>query len=457
MNETPTQSPVSRLHESVLLKLFLVVVLALLLLIPSNAIQSLIRERQERQATVINEISGSWAGAQLVGGPVLAVPYRYVEKEETKTADSLKMTQKEGMLYVMPEKLNVTGKLSAEKRERGIFESVVYRSGINVSGNFDPGDVRHPDINPADLKWDKARVIIGLADIKGLKNYPVIRFGAGKHVAEPDYETQLFQKSLSVLPGLTDSPTGKVDFEFDLQLNGSQNLSFLHLGKTTTVKLEGDWGTPKFEGRYLPDKQHTTANSFQGEWKLIGYNRICPQQWKGNRYRFALPAPALPDTDMKTESDDAVFGVSLLLPVDQYQKTMRTSKYAILIILLTFLSLFFTELIRKHRIHLLHYILVGAAMTIYYVLLLSFAEKTGFNWAYLIASSATIILVSSFVASLIRKRDISFLYTGILSTFYGFIYVIIQLEDFALMVGSIGLFVIVALLMYFARKTELGW
>jgi len=175
---------------------------------------------------------------------------------------------------------------------------------------------------------------------------------------------------------------------------------------------------------------------------MLGYNRPFPQQWIGDKYSFK-------DAKIITESS---FGVKLLLPVDQYQKTMRSSKYAILIILLTFLSLFFTELIKKKHIHFFHYILVGAAMIIYYTLLLSFTEQVGFNLAYLISSVATIALITTFIASLLNDKKLSVLYGFILSIFYGFIFIIIQLQDLALLFGSIGLFIIIALLMYLSRR-----
>nr|MBB6152170.1 inner membrane protein involved in colicin E2 resistance [Mucilaginibacter sp. SP1R1] len=175
---------------------------------------------------------------------------------------------------------------------------------------------------------------------------------------------------------------------------------------------------------------------------MLYYNRPFPQQWVNN------------DTLLSNNRKlgDAVFGVKLRLPVDQYQKTMRTSKYSLLIIMLTFISLFLTEVIRKQRIHIFNYILIGVAMIIYYSLLLSFSEQIGYNKAYLVASVSTIALVAVFIASLLKNKMAALLFAFILSVFYTFIFVIIQLEDLALMIGSIALFSIVAVLMYFSRK-----
>jgi inner membrane protein len=177
---------------------------------------------------------------------------------------------------------------------------------------------------------------------------------------------------------------------------------------------------------------------------MLYYNRPFPQQWVG-------------DHDLlknKTKIGTASFGVKLRLPVDQYQKTMRTSKYSILIILLTFIALFLTEIIRKQRIHVFNYVLIGAAMIIYYSLLLSFSEQIGFNAAYLVASGATVGLIAAFIWSLLKNKIASLLLAFILAIFYLFIFIIIKLEDLALMIGSIALFVIVGILMFISRKVN---
>jgi inner membrane protein len=234
----------------------------------------------------------------------------------------------------------------------------------------------------------------------------------------------------------------KLTFNYTLDLTGSDELSFLQLGKTTDVQIDGDWNSPSFDGRFLPDTRKITDNSFSAHWRMLYYNRPFPQQWSAD--------DTLLNSQIKQQN--SAFGVKLRLPVDEYQKTTRTNKYAILIILLTFVSLFLTELIRKQKIHVFNYLLIGAAMIIYYSLLLSFSEQIGFNAAYLVASVATVTLITIFIASLLKNKLAALLFALILSVFYLFIFIIIQLEDFALMMGSIALFVIVALLMYFSRK-----
>lgn len=206
--------------------------------------------------------------------------------------------------------------------------------------------------------------------------------------------------------------------------------------------MDGNWGTPSFDGRILPDTRKVNDSDFYARWHMLYYNTPYPQGWTGSDGLL----------NNQSKQRDATFGVKLRLPVDEYQETTRTNKYAILIILLTFVSLVLTELISKQKIHSFNYVLIGAAMIIFYTLLLSFSEQIGFNWAYLVASVATIGLITAFIGSLLQKRITALSFAGILLAFYAFIFIIIQLEDFALMAGSIALFIIVAVLMYFSRK-----
>jgi inner membrane protein len=436
---------------SIIFKLGLIGFLTLLLLIPSFLVQDLITERKNRQQEVIREISDKWSGSQIVQGPILVLPYKttvIAQDSDTQKSSSREILTN---IYILPENLNISSKANPELLHRGIFDAVVYTSKIKVSGTFSPLELKKSGIDPAMIQWEQAKVDIGLSDLKGLKNNPIIRLGNQNYEVEPDFTSlKLFNNNLVILPNLSSEKITALNFSFDLDLRGSERLSFLHLGKNTTVKIEGEWNDPSFTGRYLPDERSVSGKAFSATWKMPYYNRPYPQQWIEEN-------TVLNTTDTQVQGTNnsdsrAVFGVDFLLPVDQYQKTLRTAKYAILVILLSFLSLFFTELLNKQRVHFLQYVLIGAAMTIYYILLLSLSEQVGFNLAYIIASAATIGLIGTFIWSLLKNRKAALLFAGILTMFYSFIFVILQLQDLALLVGSIGLFVIVALLMYLSQK-----
>jgi inner membrane protein len=223
-----------------------------------------------------------------------------------------------------------------------------------------------------------------------------------------------------------------------LKLKGSNRLRFNPTGKTTTVDLKGAWGNPSFDGEFLPEQREITNETFSAKWKVLHYNRPFAQQW----------------TEEGVKLSGSEFGVKLIVPVDQYQKSIRTSKYGHLIIILTFVSLFLVEITKKIRIHPFQYILIAAALIIYYTLLLSFSEQLGYNIAYWIATVATVSLVSFYSFSFLKTKELVMLFTSVMTIFYSFIFVIVLQQDYSLLLGSLGLFLIIGALMYFARKVK---
>jgi inner membrane protein len=439
--QQPPQGFFNWLKESVTVKLFFIGMLILLLLIPSSIIDSLITERALRHAEMEKDVSDKWSASQLIQGPVLVIPYKRLAKDRD-TSNKLIMKEIIENMYVLPEHLHIKAGVTSETLHRGMYETVVYSTHIKVWGDFKAEAVKL-GLTADQLLAAKAKLTFSISDLKGLKTNPIVRLGTQQLQAEPVFnERGLFSSGLQTNIDLTTMTDKLVPFDFDLDLKGSQELSFLHTGKTTDVEVTGNWLTPSFDGRYLPDYRQITDKGFAAKWRMLYFNRPFAQQWLADD--TALNA-------MRGHAN-AIFGVKFKMPVDQYQKTTRTSKYGILIILLTFISLFLTELISKQKVHVFNYILIGAAMTIYYTLLLSFSEQVGYNMAYLIASVATIVLISVFIASLLKNRLVSILFAAILAIFYAFIFVIIQLEDLALLIGSVALFIIVSALMYFSRK-----
>jgi inner membrane protein len=428
--------------ESVTVKLAFIGLLILVLLIPSSMVDNLISERADRQQDVTKDISYNFSGNQQIKGPVLVIPYKAQEKNFNQAGKEETREVIEN-LYILPDDLNIKAQLSTDIMHRGIYEAIVYKTTVKISGNFSKADLSALGLTPDQLMLDKAKITFSISDLKGLKTNPVVKVSTQMLTASPTFNNEaLFTDGLQVAVNLTGISDQTLPFDYSLDLTGSDELSFLQLGKTTDVNVTGNWNSPSFDGRALPDTRKISEKSFSAHWRMLYYNRPFPQQWAAN------------DTLLNNHAKqaEATFGVKLRLPVDEYQKTTRTSKYAILIILLTFISLFLTELIRKQRIHSFNYILIGAAMIVYYILLLSFSEQIGFAYAYLVASMATVGLITAFIASLLKNKLAAVVFACILSIFYVFIYVIIQLEDFALMLGSIALFIIIAVLMYFSRK-----
>ena len=225
-------------------------------------------------------------------------------------------------------------------------------------------------------------------------------------------------------------------FNCKLKLNGSSNINFIPIGKTTKVHVTGNWKSPGFIGNFSPE-HHITENGFEADWSILSFNRSIPEMWidyPGNSF------------------DDSSFGVSLIDPVNHYQQNMRSAKYAIMFIALTFVVFFFVEILTRKRIHPIQYLLVGFALILFYSLLLSISEQINFGTAYLIASIATIGLITAYTHSIFKNKIQTGALTGMLCLLYIFLYVVLQLEDVALLIGSIGLFVILGTIMFFSRK-----
>lgn len=429
---------------SVTVKLLFVGLLTLILLIPAVWIMSLIEERQERAVSVVLEVSEKWGGSQTLVGPILVIPYTVQETREN--ASGTYTVQRTENAYFLPEQLSVTGEVEPEVLSRGIFDAVVYRANVATKATFKAPDFNALGVSPENVQWTNARFVVGIKDLGGISATPLI--ASGNTNLETEQIADIYERTdgahYSAMPGIV-SKTGWAsasDFQphvsLTLNFKGSQSLNFVPSGKETKVNLTGAWGNPSFDGKFLPETRKVQENDFAATWSVLHYNRPFPQQWTGTQTVLA----------------GSEFGVNLLVPVDQYQKSTRAAKYAILIILLTFVALFMVEIIRKIRIHPFQYALIGAALIIYYTLLLSISEQLGFNVAYWIATAATVVLVSWYARTFLPDGSNTILFSLMLTIFYAFIFVIILQQDFSLLIGSIGLFLVVAALMYFSRKVS---
>jgi inner membrane protein len=445
------------IQESIMIKLISIGFLVLILLLPSSWIQDLIMERESRADGAMHEITSKWSGSQTVSGPVLVVPFKKLEKID-KGKLGIQIVERIEKACFLPNQLDISGAVKPTILHRGIFDAVVYGSSLKVNANFDRPNFKSLNIDEENILWSDAYLTFGITDLRGINENPVFKVGGINLTAEPssnlgissfkaddeaDYETTTtahyssFSNSgiVAKLNWLNkESFEGKVTM--DIALKGSKRLDFIPAGKTTTVQLSGAWRDPSFDGEFLPEQRKITENGFTASWKVLHFNRPFSQQWiEGDQHLGG-----------------SEFGVNLLIPVDQYQMSMRTSKYGALIILLTFIALFMVEITQKIRIHPFQYILIGAALTIYYTLLLSFSEHFGYSVSYLIASVATVLLISFYSSTFLKTRKLVLLFTLVLAVFYTFIFVIIQEQDFSLLIGSIGLFLIISMLMYFSRK-----
>lgn len=432
-----------KLRDSVLFKMIVTGMLILALAIPLMMVRGQIRERQQRRESVVNEVSSTWGRAQTLGGPVLTVPYLLHSKDEKG-----KVTTWTQLAHFLPEALKVDGRLHPELRRRGIFEVAVYRADLHASGTFQRPSFTEWEIPPQDIQWDKAWLSIGVPDMRGIRRNVRLIWGSRSLQLSPGGGvTGLWTTGLRVpISGLEEAPEKQIyPFAFDLAIRGSQELAFLPLGKQNSVALRSTWPDPSFSGAFLPESRGVSKSGFESTWSVPYFGRSYPQQWLEAEREQLVRENAVAES---------AFGVELFQPVDVYQKTERSVKYGMLFLVLTFLAFFLFEVFSPVSLHPMHYLLVGSALCLFYVLLLSISEHVPFGTAYAIASAGIIVLISGYSLAILRGKRRALAMSGMLVILYSYLYVLLQAEDYALLLGSIGLFVILAVVMFLTRKVD---
>jgi inner membrane protein len=423
----------------VLIKGIIIAGLVLLLLIPSFYVENLVSEREQRQKEAIAEVTSKWAAKQTIAGPVLVLPYW------EKTADSVQhATAEKHYAYFLPEQLKVDAIIEPLEKYRGIYKIMLYTGQINMTGNIGSIPFEELKIPEANIIWNEARLRMNITDLKGLNEEPSIKFKDSTFVFSPDVTSSDTQtESVSVFLNVKSlQDLQQAAFSAHLNLSGAENLAFTPVGKTTEVQVRSKWPHPSFTGNILPQTSRVNDSGFTTSWNSLAFKRKFPQQFKD--------AEKVDASDMAGSS----FGVDLFVPVNAYQKTMRSVKYAVLCILLTFAAFYLIETVNQRSVHPVQYALIGLALILFYTLLLSFSEYIGFNPAYLIAALCTIGLISWFVKGVLASGRLSVILGFLLLLMYSYIFTILQLQDFALLLGSVGLFITLAVIMYFSRKMQ---
>lgn len=440
------------IKTSITARMLMIGFLILIMLIPLYYVQNLIKERSNRQASVVDEINEKWGEEVLLYGPILKIPYKtYSEKIITNAEDeSVRKEQIEHInyAYFFPKDLDVDATINPEEKRRGIYKTSVYQGEIGIIGNFEKPNFNPIDVLDKDILWNKSTVVIKTSNLKGINNQVAININGQRYSFLPQYEetnnllydeivlnkleTEFIDKK--VLPIALDSP-----FSVNFNMSGSKQIRIVPIGKATQMNIQSNWKTANFVGNFLPfNSDKITEDGFDAKWKVLHINRPFSQQ-----YFKALP-------NLKQYA----FGVNFMIPVDEYQKSERSTKYGFLVISLTFLIFFLIQSISRINIHPFQYLMIGLALTMFYSLLISISEHSNFLKAYLIASTSVIILITLYSKSILKSLKFPMFIGIAMTVLYSFIYVIIQLENYALLVGSLGLFVILSAVMYASRKID---
>ncbi|MBP7184673.1 MAG: cell envelope integrity protein CreD [Saprospiraceae bacterium] len=441
---------------SVTLKLFIIGFLLLLLIVPNEMIKSLINEREQTRNEAVEEVSSKWGRAQYIGCPVISVPYEIVVTNENG-----KLVPERGFVHFLPENVDIQGDIKPEKRNRGIYVIMLYNSQLKIKGNFGALQLDALTIPKDKINFKDAFITLGISDMKGIKQDVKFKWNDKILECNPGLPTNDVYSAGINVPINLEGQSGNWNFDVDLKINGSSYIRFYPFGKETTVTLNSSWDNPKFDGSFLPDTKQISNKGFDAKWKILHFNRNYPQQGQGNFIGTVRQdksdgnvAPDYNYNNGELLDNAGTFGVKLLLPVDEYQKTFRSAKYSMMFVIITFLTFFFIEILNKKRLHPIQYLLIGAAVCLFYILLLSISEHLNFNKAYLIACVIILALITYYSKFILKNNTLTFVVAGVLGILYLFFYSLLQLQDYALILGSVGLLVILSTIMYLTRNID---
>lgn len=421
------------LRESILLRMAMVGILGLLLLILVAIVSTLVGERAHRRDATIREVTEKWGLEQTLIGPILSLPVKVTEKR----TDGVVKTHIE-YAHFLPDSLSLKAQISPEIRYRGIYRVVLYNARLTMNAEFASVPPQEGILCDGEILWNEAFFSVGLSDLKGIRSLSDASLGQQTLVSEPGLRTRdLFEKGFTFRAPLT--PGEKPGrFALDASVNGSEGMRIVPLGKKTSVAASAPWGSPSFIGDFLPETREIAENSFSAHWSVLQLNGNLPQSWVGAQPRLGSSS----------------FGVKLLMPVDEYLKNTRAVKYAIMFIALTFLAFAIVDILCASPFHPIHYTLVGLALILFFVLLLSLSEHLSFNVAYGAAAMSVLLTISLYTRGVSRRWSVTASIATVLVVLYTFLFILLQLEDYALLLGSAGLSVSLATVMYLTRRID---
>lgn len=435
--------------SNTLVRMGILLGIVLLFLIPQLLIQGVLSERLQRRNGAVAEITSTWGASQTLCGPVLIVPYRYrVTSQRTQMVNgqmtSVPVTETQtAYAHFLPEDLQITGDLKPSVLHRGIYQAVVYGGSIQLQGRFAKPVFDDWKVEEADVVWDEAVVTVAVSDLRGAKETILLTWGGKTLPMAPCSKLADFPSGVHVKTGKAGWESGApVSFSIPLTLNGSTGIRFVPVGQQTRVALSSPWADPSFKGAFLPAERTVGAAGFEASWKVSSYGRDYPQQWT-SREGFNA-----------TSVRNSAFGVDLIEVVDTYRYVERAIKYGLLFVVLVFTAFFLYEILAPLRVHPLQYTFVAMALCLFYLALISLSEIIGFGWAYLASTAAAILMVMCYSIAVLKRFSRALVIGAELAAIYGFLFVILRLQDYSLLFGTAGLFVALGLVMYLTRNID---
>jgi len=439
------------MQRALTIKILAIALLALVMLIPLKMIQSKISERDLYRIAATNSIAQSWTGSQTLMTPVLVIPYTYVEKKKSNTSAGWQTTENLVSRYrfIPTEQIRVSGSVVTNTLMRGIYKIPVYESELTLNGRFSKDTLGKAlkQINELERRETELKPFLALhiSDARGISKIPTLNWNSYAIDFEPGSDMPKIPEGIHAnIPAFDPSSNPEKDMEFSLTLSlrGMENLSFIPAGDLVDISLQSEWPHPEFVGAFLPETRKVNNKGFTANWQVTKFASNI-----GAKLRRCEKGDCL-TIGMNS------LGVNLIDPVDVYLQSERSIKYGILFIGLSFISFFLFENLKKMRIHPIQYGLVGLSIATFYLLLISLSEHIHFGLSYMIATLACVALIFSYLKFVLAGIKNSMWFSGALIVLYGILYIIIQAEDFALLMGAVLVFGMLSIVMIVTRHID---
>ena len=445
--EANQQSTFKKITQGYTSKIFLLVGILLLLLIPLLMIRNLINERNWTANQAEAEIMEAWGSQLVTAGPFIAIPgIRTLEYGRSQPFT----------LILTPAQLTITAGFETEIRRRGIFSVPLFSGQLSLDGSFNPASALAALLPNEEVFFEQAELIIALSNQKGIRRIDRAHWNSQELFLQPGSRGQntsdmvisdrvrfngapMRNGIFAVVPEFTNSES---EFNITIAIQGGQFIRFLPIGQDTHVNISTDWSSPSFQGSFLPSSSNITDDGFDALWDISYLSRDIPLFWKNETGTHGI------------DYSNLMFGVNFFRTIDTYALNDRAVKYAFLFLIVPFLTLFLLEILSKKKIHPVPYMLSGIANVVFYLLLLSLSEQIQFSLAYLIAASAVTVMMTLYSRSLLPSWNKSWYMGLVVIISYILLYVLLNAETYALLIGSIGIFVMIALIMFLTRKFD---
>jgi inner membrane protein len=420
-----------------IMKMASIAILILLLLIPLYMVKSVLEERLERHDSSVREITSTWGKEQVIIGPFLIIPF----KDKT-----LNFADGSGSLvrhaYFLPEKFTADGRIDPQRLHRGIYEAVVYSGKLDLTGAFIRPTFEEWKLDPQQILWDEAEIALSITDLRGTKESLQIKLGEQTIPLNPGGRLEGFEGgAYARVKGLKEMGE-TIPFAISLTFNGSRSLRFAPTGVNNEVRLASKWPDPSFQGSPLPAERKVDSDGFSSHWQVSNYGRSFQRQWTD---KTAVNAAGV---------SSSVFGVDIVPVLDSYRYVERSINYGVLVIVLLFTVFFLFEILSAVRIHPFQYALIGIALCMFYLGLLALSEVISFSAAYWIGAAAASLMIVLYSAKVLRSAGRAGIVAAGLVVVYAFLFVILRLQDYSLLIGTAGLFALLAILMYVTRNID---